>query len=93
MREMSNHEECGQFCTPNTCKERDEGTVDLDYTITPQEVRARLDKSALDAIRDLMSGAEWDSDTTEAVARIVQQTGREILQPDEVEDDSLEGGW
>lgn len=39
------------------------------------------DSAALDAIAGLMDGAEWDADTTERVAEIVRQSGREVGDP------------
>jgi hypothetical protein len=36
------------------------------------------DKEALDLLRELLSGQEWDSDTTSEVARIVRATGRRV---------------
>lgn len=41
------------------------------------------DSTALDAIAGLMHGEEWDADTTERVAEIVRETGREIGDPNE----------
>lgn len=41
------------------------------------------DNDALDLIAYLMSGAEWDADTLEHIAQIVQETGREINGPEE----------
>lgn len=41
------------------------------------------DTHAMDEIAKLMSGTEWDSDTTEAIAQIVRLTGRIIADPDD----------
>lgn len=38
------------------------------------------DKEALDAIARLMSGNEWNPDTTTTIADIVKATGRTILE-------------
>jgi hypothetical protein len=37
------------------------------------------DAEALDAIVEIMSGQEWDVDTLDAVAQIVESTGRKVL--------------
>jgi hypothetical protein len=39
----------------------------------------KRDAAALDQIAALMSGQEWDSDTTSAISDIVKATGRVIL--------------
>jgi hypothetical protein len=40
------------------------------------------DLEALNDIRLLLSGKEWDSDTLSAVAEIIRETGREIKEPE-----------
>ena len=44
---------------------------------------ANVDKTAVDAITELMSGKEWSPDTLESIAAIVRMTGREIASSDE----------
>lgn len=61
-------------CSARTCTP---DTMGKWYEIARSEAIIR-DGKALDAIEALMSGKEWDSDTTSAVAEIVQSTGREI---------------
>lgn len=39
---------------------------------------ANGDSAALDRVAALMSGNEWDADTTDAVAAVVRSTGRHI---------------
>lgn len=56
------------------------------------EKRQRSDESALDAIAALMDGKEWDSGTTSKIAEIVLETGRQIRDVDEVDDEDEEGG-
>lgn len=36
---------------------------------------------ALDRICSLLDGQEWDSDTTEAIAQVIEQTGRPVRDP------------
>ena len=36
---------------------------------------------ALDAIRDAMSGLEWNADTCETIAEIISGTGRTVEEP------------
>lgn len=38
------------------------------------------DKRAMDLIQTLMSGTEWDADTLDAIAEVVRDTGREVLE-------------
>jgi hypothetical protein len=40
------------------------------------------DLTALEDIRLVLSGKEWDSDTLNAVAEIIRETGREIKEPE-----------
>jgi hypothetical protein len=40
-------------------------------------------EEALDAIAELMSGVEWDSDTLEGIADLVRKTGRNIADVEE----------
>lgn len=42
----------------------------------------RADSAALDAIRQLLDGRAWDSDTVDEVSRLVRATGRSINPPD-----------
>lgn len=41
------------------------------------------DKEALDKIQAILSGKEWDSDTTAFIAEIVTASGRAILDPED----------
>ena len=41
------------------------------------------DTTILNAIHAVLDGTEWDSDTTVAIADLVQATGRVIRQPEE----------
>jgi len=41
------------------------------------------DKRALDLIRSIMSGKEWNADTTSDIAGVVRRTGRTIRDTDE----------
>lgn len=66
-------------CTPDTMGKW--------YNTARSEAILR-DGKALDEIQELMSGKEWDSDTTSAVAQILIGTGRSILDcndPDVIE--------
>jgi hypothetical protein len=45
--------------------------------------KVNVDKTAVDAITELMSGKEWSPDTLESIADIVRMTGREIASSDE----------
>jgi hypothetical protein len=45
------------------------------------------DRVALDLIQSALTLEEWDSDTTALIAEFVRLSGREILDPDEREDD------
>lgn len=40
------------------------------------------DTEALNAIHDLMSGREWDANTLDAIAELVQSTGRHLADYD-----------
>lgn len=44
------------------------------------------DKTAMDRICALLDGTEWDSDTASDIADIVQFTGRNVRDPEYVDD-------
>ena len=48
-----------------------------------EEEGAMAPEEALDAIAELMSGVEWDSDTLEGIADLVRKTGRDIADVEE----------
>jgi hypothetical protein len=48
---------------------------------------------ALDQIAALMSGQEWDSDTTAAISDIVRATGRVIADSSQYDDDETPEGY
>lgn len=49
----------------------------------PRLNRCTTDELALDTIRAVLSGQEWDADTCQRVAEIVRETGRRVLDVDE----------
>ena len=49
----------------------------------PEERDMLTDEDAMNAIRALLSGKEWDASTIEDVAAIVRYTGRDIADPDD----------
>ena len=42
---------------------------------------AEDDRRAMDAIHEVMDGVEWDADTLDAIAKIVERSGRAIREP------------
>ena len=44
------------------------------------------DEEAMDQIHSLMDGEEWDADTLDGIAEIVQKTGRAIGDCNELEE-------
>lgn len=42
------------------------------------------DKTAMDRIHALLDGTEWDSDTVSEIADIIEFTGRDIRDPDDM---------
>ena len=62
----------------------------LSKGLTPEEVEANADliadapnmREALDAIFRIMSGTEWDSDTTGAIAEVMERAGYTLEQPE-----------
>jgi hypothetical protein len=69
-------------CSDRTCEPH---TMSKWYEQAKAEL-ADKDRAALDNIVTIMSGNEWDSDTTEAIYAEVVGTGREI-KPLEGDDD------
>lgn len=51
------------------------------WSIEEREKDAHADTAALDQIHAILDGAEWDCDTTVAVADVVTSTGRTIREP------------
>jgi hypothetical protein len=41
---------------------------------------------ALEAIRDILDGTEWSSDTAPLIAEVMRQAGYQIRDPSEVEE-------
>ena len=48
------------------------------------------DAEALDGIWELLDGVEWEPETLEAIAEILEETGRHVSAPGEKEEEEAE---